>query len=61
MNNEGGKLIFICTVLISVASAAFYVLVEDSNARIAAAQKCESAGWVWLYNESKCIMVKEVK
>lgn len=60
MNNENGKLIFVCTLLISIASAAFYIIIED-NATIAATRKCEAAGWVWLHNESKCIMVKEVK
>ncbi len=61
MNNENGKLIFVCTLLISIASAVFYVLIEENNATIAATRKCEAAGWVWLYNELKCIMVKEVK
>lgn len=61
MSEKYGGIIFVSVMLVAIASAILVVVVEENKTRVAAVKKCEDAGWTWLSNEAKCIMVKEVK
>jgi hypothetical protein len=40
----------------------FIVNINEHNSKVLTKQQqCESAGWTWITQEGKCIMVKEFK
>jgi hypothetical protein len=61
MNEGNGGYFFAAILLVAVISATFTVLAEEKKTNAALEKKCEAAGWTWLHDEAKCIMVKEVK
>ena len=61
MKEEYAGFIFVAVVMLAIISSTCIVLSEENETRIAIMKKCEDAGWTWLNEEEKCIMVKEVK